>query len=138
MKLTTAIALIKENIEKNLTNAGLIDGFTLDSDELLLESEIVYWHMQVTNKAGSDKEKYLVWNFGYVNPFVHGDGQVLAFDYTVTFTLYSNNPIVNTVLSNIETELQKDRYIMKFDRSSYDNSSQLYMYSFSAQNRVSE
>jgi len=137
MKLIKALNDITTSVELALVNAGLIDGLSLDTDEIKTTESVLFWFITVKSKDASDKQSYLVWSYRLVNK-LYGDGKPLMYPFEAVITFYSRNKVVDDTLKDIEDAFIDLFYIFDYSLIDYDTNRMMYVYQFVVKAQVAE
>ena len=138
MKVIEAINATTTELETILSEAGLINGLELTSDELNSEKGLIFWPAQVTSKAGSEKEQYMTYTPTAADPRDYGDGKVKTRTVTVLLELFSRNRSLTTEAAIVENALTVQRWGFEFVSFDYDPGNQMYVFTFETKTEVAD
>jgi len=138
MKVIEAINATTTELETILSEAGLINGLELTSDELTSEKGLIFWPAQVTSKAGSEKEQYMTYTPTAADPRDYGDGLVKVRTVTVLLELFSRNRSLTTEAATVENALTAKRWGFEFVSFDYDPGNQMYVFTFETKTEVAD
>lgn len=125
--LTQAIAEIKEA----LNGAGLIEGITLNQEDLKSSRAVLFWFIEVKSEEASRKATYATFNVNTITPDLYGDGKTLAHKVTVELNIFTNKEDINILMNDLNNAAEAAGWA--FDLASaptYEQQAKLYNYNF--------
>lgn len=126
----SAFKQMQSAVEKSLTDAGFIDGISLTNEQVKNESTPLFWFMQVTTKAGSEKPRYITYEIISVDPLANGDGDTILRRGIAEINFYSRDKNIDAMIDSANNKFVADLFNFEYSRVAYDNSNHLYNYTF--------
>ena len=134
----SALKQTQEATELALTNAGWIDGLTLDKAEIEITEEPLFWFMKVTTKEASDKQLYATYEISDLSSISHGDGETSVRRSRVELNIYSRSRNIDELLEATNNSFIAIFKNFELRQIVYDTSLQVYNYSFIASANITE
>lgn len=89
MTITEAENWTYEEVKRLLTKAGLVDGMSLDPDEVKREDRTMFWFKKINDLEPSKKKIYVIWDMPSAAPIGYADDKVAVRSVYVTIDLFT-------------------------------------------------
>lgn len=136
--VTKAIFDTQELVDSVLTQAGLIDGLTLDNEEVKNETTPLFWFVQVASKVGSEKPTYVTYTITSADRYHSGDGKVINRKVICPVTVFSRNRDIRSIVESIDSSFRANNWRFKFSSVQYNFEIKMFIYEFVAEAVVSD
>lgn len=100
MKSTEARAIAMSEIPAILVKAKLIEGDTLDPDQVKTAKEVLFWNKKVTTEVASSKTTFITWNIISTDAIAYADNRVASRRVYVSIEIF-------TKMADIDEKVQK-------------------------------
>jgi hypothetical protein len=135
MNIIEAMEQVKNIISGILVESGFISGDGLTEEQIKAEKKPIFYMMNVPTSVGSQKSKYIVWDFGPIGN-IYGDGQAIQFSYKANITFYSNDPAFFIDLKQLVSGFVEKDNDINLQRGYFDTTYQRYVFEFAASHVV--
>lgn len=130
-----------EEIPKILNIAKLIEGESLDTDQVKKCNDTLFWHKHLPNEAAAEKPTFITWNLISTDAIGRADNNVAARIIYVAIDLFTKKPErdakITRLLSSIEEAMVDEGWSFEqVAAATYDNETQLTNISYSATKKV--
>jgi hypothetical protein len=130
-------------IPKILKDAKLIEGESLDTDQVKKSNDTLFWHKQLPNEAAAEKPTFITWNLISTDAIGRADNNVAVRIIYVAIDLFTKKPErdakITRILGDIEEAMADEGWSFEqVAASTYDKETQLTDISYSATKKVQE
>lgn len=136
MKTYEVMQYLADTGRNLLVAAGLIDGLTLNQDELKNEAQPIFWFINTNSKIASEKETYITYSISGAPPLSYGDGEVMTRQGILIVEIFTRKRSIDDLIKNLNDTFLENSWAFELGNWNYDSSLQMYYYQFECQVKV--
>jgi len=132
MKNITARKLAREDIRIALRAAGLLDGISLQAQQLQNETRPCFWRGVVRDPVARQKDIYVTWHIPSSDTAERADDKTFLREVTLAVDIFSKRSFESEanhkMLDRLETAFDEARFEVEFADEQYEENTQLFHY----------
>ena len=130
--MTNIQARRKARIEiiDTLKSAGLLDGISLQAQQLHHATRPAFWHGVVRNDKAKAKDSYVTWHIPASPPSTRADDKTILREVTIAVDVFAKRSFSSEqnhkLLESLETAFTENGYEVEMASEQYENDTKLF------------
>ena len=132
MQNTQARKIASEQVKVAMKTAGLLDGISLQAQQLHNETKPCFWRGVVKNEVARSKDIYVVWSIPTSTASERADDKIYLREVTISVDIFSKRSFESEqnykLLQQMENAFELAGFEVEFADEQYENNTGLYHY----------